>query len=109
MKVRGSEKIDFIALLGHLPITSKILGYVPTSDLCTVAKVSKTWKKLCLQDKSSSVRLKKFMADSKNLKENLSILGPVSISLLSIVIVILKLRGQLMFGSSSNVLINDVI
>lgn len=69
-----SKKIDFLLLLGertgHLPIVSKILSYLSDSDLQNVAKVSKTWQKLCLSDRVIAHKIKQFVAKRKMLKEN---------------------------------------
>lgn len=69
-----SKKVDFLSLLGektgHSLVVSKILSYLSGSDLQNVLKVSKTWQKLCLEDRAAALKVRQFIAKRKMLKEN---------------------------------------
>lgn len=70
----GREKVDFLYLLGeksdHHIIVKDILGYLDPVDLTAIAVVSTTWNRVCKSDSASRRRIRKYLKQKRENKEN---------------------------------------
>ncbi|CAL7950230.1 unnamed protein product [Xylocopa violacea] len=74
----GRETVDILALLGeksnHWRIVSKIFSYLSPQDLCSVSMVSKTWRRICIDDSRANTRRLIQVILRRNAKENLKVI-----------------------------------
>ncbi|XP_076298816.1 uncharacterized protein LOC143217942 [Lasioglossum baleicum] len=74
----GRETVDILALLGdksnHWRIVSKILSHLAPQDLCSVSMVSKTWRRICVNDFKANARRLTHIILRQNAKENLKLI-----------------------------------
>ncbi|XP_076635551.1 uncharacterized protein LOC143348811 [Colletes latitarsis] len=74
----GKETVDMLALFGDKSnnwcIVSKILSYLGPQDLCSVSMVSKTWRRICLNDFRANTRRLTHVILRQNAKENLKLI-----------------------------------
>ncbi|XP_068981226.1 F-box only protein 43-like isoform X2 [Bombus flavifrons] len=74
----GRETVDILALLGdksnHWRIVSKILSFLGPQDLCSISMVSKTWKRICINDSRANTRRLIHVILRQNAKENLKLI-----------------------------------
>ncbi|XP_076247230.1 uncharacterized protein LOC143187119 [Calliopsis andreniformis] len=74
----GKETVDILSLLGdksnHWRIVSKILSYLGSQDLCSVSMVSKTWRRICINDSRANMRRLTHVILRQNVKENLKLI-----------------------------------
>lgn len=74
----GRYTVDFMRILGeesdHRRIVSKILSLLRNEDLCSISMVSKTWWRICANDKKADVRRREYVVRRQNVKENLKLI-----------------------------------
>lgn len=74
----GEETVDILALLGdksnHWKIVSKILSHLAPQDLCSISMVSKTWRRICIDDSTANMRRLTHIILRQNAKENLKLI-----------------------------------
>ena len=74
----GRETVDILALLGdksnHWRIVSKILSHLGPQDLCSISMVSKTWRRVCINDSRANTRRLTHVILRQNAKENLKLI-----------------------------------